>query len=84
MPKGATKAQAKDQLRACEEMVAKGTFLPIKEVPKFSYRVAINRRQRRLTYTGAGEKSMASGLVAPGENPPQPPFKKGGERLRLP
>jgi integrase len=36
MPKGSTKAQAKDQLRACEEMVAKGTFLPIKEVPKFS------------------------------------------------
>ena len=36
MPKGATKAQARDQLRACEEMVAKGTFLPIKEVPKFS------------------------------------------------
>ena len=36
MPKGATKAQAKDQLRACEEMVSKGTFLPAKEVPKFA------------------------------------------------
>src|SRR4030042_5121941 len=36
MPKGATKAQARDQLRACEEMVAKGTFLPLKEVPTFS------------------------------------------------
>jgi integrase len=36
MRKGATKAQAKDQLRACEEMVAKGTILPIKDVPKFS------------------------------------------------
>lgn len=35
-PKGATKAQAKDQLRACEEMVSKGTFLPAKEVPKFA------------------------------------------------
>lgn len=36
MPKGATKAQSKDQLRACEEMVSKGTFLPAKEVPKFA------------------------------------------------
>jgi hypothetical protein len=36
MPKGATKAQTKDQLHACEEVVAKGTFLPTKEVPKFS------------------------------------------------
>lgn len=36
MPKGATKAQAKVQIRACEDLVAKGTFLPIKEVPKFS------------------------------------------------
>jgi integrase len=33
---GTTKAKARDQLRACEEMVAKGTFLPIKEIPKFS------------------------------------------------
>ncbi len=36
LPKGTTKAKARDQLRACEEMVAKGTFLPIKEIPKFS------------------------------------------------
>jgi hypothetical protein len=36
LPKGTTKAKARDQLRACEEMVAKGTFLPVKEVPKFT------------------------------------------------
>lgn len=36
LPKGTTKAKGRDQLRACEEMVAKGTFLPIKEVPKFT------------------------------------------------
>lgn len=36
MPKGATKAEAKKQLRANEDMVEKGTYMPIKDIPKFS------------------------------------------------
>jgi integrase len=36
LPRGTTKAKARDQLRACEEMVSKGTFVPAKEIPKFA------------------------------------------------
>lgn len=36
MPKGATKAEAKKQLRANEDMVEKGTYMPPKDIPEFS------------------------------------------------
>jgi integrase len=36
MPEGATKAQAKDELRATEEQVKKGIYLPAVKVPLFS------------------------------------------------
>jgi integrase len=36
LPEGTTKGQAKEELRAIEEMVAKGIFLPRAEVPLFS------------------------------------------------
>ena len=35
LPEGTTKGQAKEELRAIEEMVAKGIFLPRVEVPLF-------------------------------------------------
>jgi integrase len=36
LPDGTTKGQAKEELRAVEEMVAKGAFLPVKKTPLFS------------------------------------------------
>ena len=36
LPEGTTKGQAKEELRAMEEMVAKGAFLPVKKTPLFS------------------------------------------------
>jgi integrase len=35
MPEGTTKTQAKEELRAIEEMVSKGAFLPVKRTPLF-------------------------------------------------
>jgi integrase len=35
LPDGTNKAQAREELRAIEEMVARGTFLPIKKSPPF-------------------------------------------------
>jgi len=53
MPKGATKAQVKAQLRACEEMVDKGTLLSVKEVPKFSEAAAdwLNYKRAKIRET---------------------------------
>lgn len=36
LPEGTTKGQAKEELRAIEEMVARGAFLPVKKTPLFS------------------------------------------------
>jgi len=36
LKEGATKKQARDELRAIEDVVSKGIYLPVKKVPLFS------------------------------------------------